>query len=341
MYHRAVITEFGGPNVLKIIEEESLPEPGPSQVRIKVLAAGVAFTDTMIRKGKYPDVKEKPPFTPGYDMVGAVDKLGSDVTDLTVGQRVADLTVIGSHSEYIILDADRLVAVPDDLDPEIAAALVLTYVTAYQMLHRFAEIQSGDKILVHGAAGGVGTALVQLGKLQELKIFGTDETSKVELIQEQGGIPIDYQTQDFVEVIKKQAPGGVDAVLDPIGGSHFKRSFDCLASGGHLIGYGFYNAIVGKGGSIPLDFIRLSFWNLLPNQRSAEFYSIGPLRKKHPDWFRQDLTHLFQLASEGIIMPVVWKRFTLDQLAEAHRMMDNAASKGKVIITFDDQSALG
>lgn len=335
MYRRAVITEFGGPDVLEIVEEESLPEPGPGQVRIKVLAAGVAFTDTMIRKGKYPDVKETPPFTPGYDMVGIIDKLGPDVDTFQVGQKVADLTVIGAHSEYICLDSDRLVAVPESLNPDEAVALVLTYVTAYQMLHRIAKVQPGETILVHGAAGGVGTALVQLGKTEALEIFGTDSTEKLGLVEKLGARPIDYQKQDFVAIINKESPEGVDVVFDPIGGAHLRRSFAALAKGGRMVGYGFYNAIVGKGGSIPLDFIRLSLWNLLPNHRSAKFYSIGPLRKNHPDWFRQDLNHLFQLAVEGKIKPIISKQYKLDQLAEAHRNIDNAQSKGKIIITFD------
>lgn len=302
-----------------------------------MLAAGVAFTDTMIRKGQYPDVKAKPPFTPGYDMVGVVDKMGPDIESIKVGQQVAALTVIGAHSDYICVEVDRLVLVPDDLDPEDAVVLVLTYVTAYQMLHRIAEVKPGERILVHGAAGGVGTAMIQLGKLHDLEVFGTDATLKIDLIQGLQAFPIDFQTQDFFEVINKNTPEGVDAVFDPIGGSHLKRLFDCLAQGGRLVGYGFYNAVVGKGGSIPLDFIRLSFWNLLPNHRSAEFYSIDPLRKKHPDWFKKDLKQLFRLAIDGKIKPVVWKRYSLDKLAEAHQMIVNAESKGKVIIRFDDK----
>jgi NADPH2:quinone reductase len=167
-YKRVIITEFGGPEVLEVIEEEVLPEPGPGEVRVKVLATSATFTDTMIRKGKYPDVKEKPPFSPGYDVVGVVDKLGEGVTGLKSGQMVADLTVIGAYAEYICLPASRLVPVPDGLDPAEAVSLVLSYVTPYQMLHRSAKIQRGQRILVHGAGGAVGTAMLQLGKLLDL-----------------------------------------------------------------------------------------------------------------------------------------------------------------------------
>ncbi len=135
-YKRVVISEFGGPEVLKVIEEKNLPEPGNGEVRIKVLATSAAFTDTLIRKGIFPEVKRKPPFSPGYDMVGIVDKLGENTTKLKIGQKVAELTVIGAYSEYICLPEDRLVPVPDELDAAEAVSLVLSYVTAYQMLYR-------------------------------------------------------------------------------------------------------------------------------------------------------------------------------------------------------------
>mgnify|MGYP000111973144 CR=1 FL=1 len=163
-YKKVVISEFGGPEVLHIIEEPSLPEPEAGEVRIKVLATSAAFTDVMIRKGKYPDVKEKPPFSPGYDMVGIVDSLGEGVTGFQVGQKVADLTVIGAYSEYICLAASRLTPVPDEVDPAEAVSLILSYVTAYQMLHRTANVKAGQSVLIHGAGGAGGTAMIQLGK---------------------------------------------------------------------------------------------------------------------------------------------------------------------------------
>ena len=164
-YNRVIITKFGGTEVLKVIEEAVLPEPKPGEVRVKVLVTSAAFTDVMIRNGKYPDVKEKPPFSPGYDMVGIVDKLGEGVTRFKAGQRVADLTIIGAYSEYICLPESRLIPVPDGLDSAEAVSLILSYVTAYQMLHRVAKVKQGQHILVHGAGGAVGTAMLQLGNL--------------------------------------------------------------------------------------------------------------------------------------------------------------------------------
>lgn len=335
VYNRIVITEFGSPDVLEIIEETILPEPGPGQVRVKVLASGVAFTDTMIRKGQYPDVKQKPPFSPGYDLVGVIDKLGDGVTDLALGQRVAELTVTGAHSEYLCLDADNLVPVPDPLDPAEAVSLVLSYVTAHQMLHRVASVQPGERILVHGAGGAVGSAMLQLGQLLDLEMYGTASQPKHDLVSELGATPIDYKHEDFVERIAAETGDGVDAVFDPIGGEHFKRSFQTLRRGGKLVAYGFYNAVMGHGGSVPLDFIRLQLWKFLPNGRSTAFYSIGPWRHKHPDWFRQDLSDLFGLLGEGKIKPVIWKRISLDQVPRAHKLIEQAAPQGKIIVTMD------
>ena len=227
-YKRVVITEFGSPKVLKEIEETKLPEPESGEVRVKVLVTSAAFTDVMIRMGKYPGVKQKPPFSPGYDLVGVVDKLGEAANRFEVGQRVADLTVTGAYSEYVCLPERRLTPVPDGLDPAEAVSLVLSYVTAYQMLHRVAKVKSGQRILIHGAGGAVGTAMIQLGNLLGLEIYGTASKSKHELVASLGATPIDYQTEDFVERIYTLTGDGVDASFDPIGGEHLKRSFSVL-----------------------------------------------------------------------------------------------------------------
>ena len=183
-YKRVIIKEFGSPEVLEVIEEPNLPEPKSGEIRVKVLVTSAAFTDTMIRKGVYPDVKEKPPFSPGYDMVGVVDKLGEGTSKFRVGDRVCDLTIIGSYSEYICVSENHLVPVPDSIDPGEAVSLVLTYVTAYQMLHRVAKVETGQSILVHGAGGAVGTALLELSRLKNLNIFGTASAGKHESLKQ-------------------------------------------------------------------------------------------------------------------------------------------------------------
>ncbi|MBT3712217.1 MAG: alcohol dehydrogenase catalytic domain-containing protein, partial [Anaerolineae bacterium] len=154
-YKKVVLNEFGGPEVLQVVEEANLPEPGAGEVRIKILAASATFTDTMVRKGIYFGFKETPPLSPGYDMVGIVDKVGSGVSGLTPGLLVADLIVYGAYTEYMLRPADSLVPVPAELDPAEAVSMVLSYVSAYQMLHRVAKVKRGQSILVHGAGGAV------------------------------------------------------------------------------------------------------------------------------------------------------------------------------------------
>ena len=338
-YKRVVMTEFGGPEVLRMIEETELPEPNPGEVRVNVLVTSAAFTDVMIRKGKYPDVKEKPPFSPGYDMVGVVDKLGEGATRFEIGQQVADLTVIGAYSEYLCLPESRLTPVPEGLDPAEAVSLVLSYVTAYQMLHRVAKVKPGQRILVHGAGGAVGTAMVQLGKLLDLEMYGTASQSKCKLVKQLGATPIDYKGEDFVERILSLTGDGVDAVFDPIGGDNFKRSFRALRRGGKLVAYGFYHAVLGRGGSIPLDFLRLKLWNILPNGRSTTFYSIGALRQKQPDWFSEDLEKLFDWLAQGKIKPVIAKRMPLAEARRAHELIEGAGVQGKIVLTVKDTAA--
>ena len=335
-YKRVIIRRFGGREVLELIEEEQVPEPAPGEVRIRVLVAGAAFTDVMIRKGMYPEVKQKPPFALGYDLVGVVDKLGDGAGRFRQGELVADMTVIGAYSEYICLPESRLSKVPEGVDPAEAVSLILTYVTAYQMLHRVAHVTYGQRLLVHGAGGAVGTAVLQLGQLLGLDMYGTASSSKHELVSRLGATPIDYEQEDFVERIRNLTGDGVNVALDPIGGDNFKRSFSVLRQGGSLVAYGFYKAVVGKSDNIPVAFVRLALWNILPNGRSATFYSIGACRRKHPAWFSEDLTHLFDLLKRRKIKPVIAERMPLCDVARAHEMLENGNVHGKIVLHVSD-----
>ncbi len=329
-YKKVILNQFGGPDVLQVIEEKTLPEPGMGEARVKVLAASATFTDTMVRKGIYYGFKEIPPLSPGYDMIGVVDKLGAGGNGLKVGQMVADLTVFGAYTEYMIRPEDKLVPVPEGLDPAEAVSMVLSYITAYQMLHRVARVQRGQKILVHGAGGAVGTALLELGVLHGLEIYGTASKSKHELVQSLGATPIDYKNEDFL--VRMQTIGGVDVVFDAIGGENFKRSFKSLKKGGILVPYGFYNQAQGRGGNVALDFMKVALWNMLPNGRRTSFYSIGALRDKNPKWFKEDLGALFGLLKEGRIKPSVERRMKLEDAREAHELIENAAVKGRIVL---------
>lgn len=335
-YNRIVISEFGSAEVLQKVSEKELPRLKKGQVRVKVLTTSACFTDTLIRRGLYLGVKKKPPFSPGYDLVGIVDELGEEVKNPSIGQKVADLTVIGAYSEYICLDANSVVPVPENLDNAETVSLILSYLTAYQMLHRSANIKKGQTILIHACSGAVGTAMLQLGKLLNLKMYGTASKSKHKFIQEMGAIPIDYKNEDFVEVIKEKEPDGIDAVFDPMGGDYFPRSLSLLRKQGTLVGFGFQNSASGKGGNVVLDFFKVKWWNLLPNKPAANFYVITSMRERHPDWFKNDLSELFKLLSERKIKPVIGKIMKLDQAVEAHKLVENFEVKGKIVLSIND-----
>jgi NADPH:quinone reductase-like Zn-dependent oxidoreductase len=331
-YQRVIIREFGPPEVLQVIEEPHLPEPKPGQIRVRVLATSAAFTDTMVRKGVYPNVKEKPPFSPGYDMVGVVDKTGEGTGKFKTGDRVCDLTVIGSYSEYLCVYEDKLMAVPESVDPGEAVSLILTYVTAYQMLHRVAKVRTGQSILVHGAGGAVGSALLELARLENLNIFGTASAEKHGSLQQFGATLIDYRQENFVEKIKRLAPGGIDFAFDGLGWQSFKRSLKTIKPGGLLIAYGFSNAVKQGKTALILDFIRFKLMSILPGSRRKTFYSITDLRSQHPDWFANDLNRLFELLSNSKIKPSIWKRMPLSDARQAHELIEQSRPVGKIIL---------
>ena len=281
-YQHVVIEHTGGPEVLRLVEDE-LQAPGAGQARVKILAADVSFSDVNIRRGRYPGAP-RPPFTPGYAMVGVVDQLGPEAAAPAVGQRVAALTFYGGYSQYIILPANELVPVPADVDPADAVTLILNYVAAYQMLHRVAHVTRSQRILVHGAAGGVGTAFLELGREEGLEIYGTASKPKHALVARLGGIPIDYRTEDFVERIAALTSGvGVDAVFDPMGSAHLQRSLKATRKRGTAVAYGFYEA-ANRGSNVVLDvlsqYVQLALASLPPQRKRVAFYDISTDEEK-------------------------------------------------------------
>jgi NADPH:quinone reductase-like Zn-dependent oxidoreductase len=258
------VSRFGGPEVLDLVNETVLPDPGPSEVRIKVLAAGTGFTDSFIRRGRYPDFKGPLPFTPGYELVGIVDKIGPGAAELREGQTFADLCVVGGYAQYAIRPVRFLVPVPDGVDASEAVCIPLAYLTAFQMLTRYRRLPAGATILVIGASGTVGAALLDLARYFGLKAIGTCSAANMSLVEKYGAAPIDYRVGDFVATVRRLTaarPGGagVDAAFDAIGGAHFARSFACLARGGLLVGYGSQAMAIGSEGlaSAGLGLLRL------------------------------------------------------------------------------------
>ena len=336
-YKHILAMQAGGPQVLQLREEE-LPEPKAGEVRVKILAAGVAFSDILIRQGKYPGIPAFP-FTPGYDLVGVIEKCGASVQERVTGQRVAALTQWGSYSQYLCLPEREVVPVPEHVDPVEAVSMVLNYVTAYQMLHRAAHVKAGERILVHGAAGGVGTALLQLGNLLHLDMYGAASTAKQQVVTSLGATPIDYTKEDFVARIRTLTGDGVDAVFDAIGGEHFRHSFQALRSGGRFIGYGFTLENLSRGdllSGVLRTLPKLAYWSMLPNGKRAQWYAIAGaligMKNQHPEWFREDLTKLFALLAEGKIKPVIAERLPLEEVAHAHELIERAQIQGKLVL---------
>ena len=334
-YAQVVLTSFGGPENLTLKTVDTLPEPGPGEVRVCVLVTSAAFTDVMIRKGLYPDVRQKPPFVLGYDLVGVVDALGPGVGGWSVGDRVADLTTIGAYSEYICLPADHLTRVPDGVADEDALAMILSAVTPYQMLHRVAKAQAGQSLLIHGAGGAVGSAMLQLARDAGISAFATDVAAKHDLIRGFGAVPIDADAED--EALREAVGDGVDFVFDPLGGESLSRSLHALKPGGMLIAFGFQNEVLGRGGSIPLDFVKLKFWDWLPNGHATAFYSIGAMRRTHPDWFREDLAALFDMLAAGRIDPAIAEVVPLSDVRRAHERLEAGEVQGKLVMRVSER----
>ena len=335
-YQHVVINRFGGPEVLKLETVQDLPEPGAGEIRIKVLCAGTGFTDTIIRAGQYPGVKNKPPFTIGYDWVGIVDKLGPGVRNWKPGDMAADMSVIGGYSQYLCVSANRAIPVPAKLDPAEAVCMPLSYGTAYQMLTRLKQLKRGDSCLVHAAAGAVGTALLELGREMGLIMYGTASSGKHDVVRRFGGIPIDYRNEDFETRILEETGGeGVDIVFDAIGARNWSRSFRCLKKGGLLVGYGALQMSTGeeKLPSLLWGFAKLAvFWNLLPNQKNSLFYNIQTRRDKKPVEFKNDIETLMQWLKDGRLKPAIAAKRPLNDAREVHREIEEARIAGKVVL---------
>lgn len=336
-YLRVVIDEYGGPELLRLVAEASPLEPGPGQVRVRVMAAGTGFTDTAIRRGNYPDKNRHLPFTPGYDLVGEVEKLGPGVTGLTVGQWVADMSVIGGYSQYCVLPAANLVPIPKTLDPAEAACLPLAYMTAYQMLVRLRQFRPGDRVLIQGASGAVGTALVDLGHCMGLNMVGTCSLGKFDLVRRLGATPLDYRRADMIDEALRLSDGGFDGIFDAIGGhSHWARMMGCLRPGGWLIGYGAHYIARGEDSmaSVLWGFAKVFLWWswACRNGQRATFYHIQHRRRKKPDEFKEDLDRLAGMLARGEIHPVVAERRPLADARVVHEAIDAGRISGKVIL---------
>jgi NADPH:quinone reductase-like Zn-dependent oxidoreductase len=335
---RVVVAQHGGPEVLQPVQE-ALPEPRAGEVRVKVLAAGVSAYDLMFRSsGAFPGAPHVP-FTLGEDIVGVVDALGEGVsTDASStfepGEIVATPTfclgVGGGYVEYVCLPANELVFVPSGVDPAQAVCLVVNYLTAYMVMHRVAKVRGGERILVHGAAGGVGSALLELGRLAGLEMYGTASKYNHELVTALGATPIDYRTEDFCQRIHDLTGDGVDVVFDPIGGARqLWRSYRALRSDGRLVWFGVAAAKRQGLRVIPFTLLMRTLLALIPDGKQAP---LTPDLGKEPAWYRSTLAELLDLLAAGQIQPVVAARIPLAEAARAHELLERGGYAGKVVL---------
>jgi NADPH:quinone reductase-like Zn-dependent oxidoreductase len=353
---RVVVERFGGPEVVKVIDDQ-VPQPGPGEVRVRVLAAGVSYTDAMLRAGSYLGVP-KPPFTPGYELVGAVEELGPGCSRLRVGDRIGTLTVWGADAERVCVLEANAVEVPEDLDPAQIMSLIFTHMTAYQLLHRTARIKRGESLLVHGAAGRVGTAVLELGAVAGARMYGTASERDRGAVEQLGAMFIDYRNENFLTRVRELTGGdGVDVVLDGFGGGLSLQSFRALRRGGRLVVYG-HSGTVAHGRRSWRGWINwyattatVSLWGLLSPGRRVLVYRIQKLRRGHqwfpvaarralpvgggprdPQWFREDFGALLELLRQGKIHPVVAERLPLADARRAHELLTSSADKGKLVL---------
>lgn len=338
-----VVRRYGPPNVFEL---QQLPDPQPKagEVLIRVKTIGVNFADLMQRMGIYPG-SPKPPFVPGLEIAGVVEKTadggkGGEGEALRVGDAVMAFTDFRAYAEWAAVPATQVHRLPPGMRFEDGAAIPANYLTAYHAMFTMGNLQPGDRILIHGAAGGVGIAAVQLAHTRDLVIFGTAGPTKQEYLRKIGvDHPIDYQKSDFVEVVKKYAADGIEMVMDPIGGKSFSRSFECLGPVGRLVVYGFSAGASPDGKRSPLRLARAYLetprfhpLKLMEKNAAVIGVNLGRVRARG-SLLRKELEDIFRLYADGKIKPVISKTFLLEQAAEAHQYMQDRKNIGKVILS--------
>jgi NADPH2:quinone reductase len=329
-YRAQMITRPGGPDVLQPV---NLPiaEPGPGELRVAVRAAGVGATDLTMLAGDYM-FAPKIPFVAGYEIAGAVEAIGADVTGFNIGQRVAALTVYGGFAERLVRGAEHFVPIPDEVPDIEAVAAILNYVTAWQMIHRVANVRAGQTALVTGAGGGVGTALLQLLGLAGVKTYGAASAKKHGLVAGLGATPLDYQLGPIDRLVRAHEPAGVDFAFDAIGGANIGPCLRATRRGGMVVGYGFM-AVDGAPAKVRM------FWDLFIGAplrgRRGKFYGITLLYRKNAKPFHEDLPKILALVAHKEISPVISATFPLREAKRAIELLATGTAEGKIVLTCD------
>ena len=335
-----VLTGLGGTEVVTARTATS-SAPGPHGVLVRTEAAGVAFAEVQMLRGRYP-AQPRFPFVPGYDLVGEVVAVGRAVTSCRVGQRVAAMPRTGAWADYVEVRDRDVVPVPDDVDGAEAVAVVLNGVTAWQLLHRAANVHSGQTVLVHGVGGGVGTLLAQLCALAGVRVIGTASASRHDVLRPLGAELIDHRTEDVAARVRELAPDGVDAVFDPLGAESLDRSWELLAPGGTLVSYGSSSTMHDEDAwwrPYVRVLRRIGRWELLrvlgrTAGRSARLYYV---RTNHE--YTKDLTELLRLVSSGRLRPLIGRRMALRDAAEALDTHMSGRVTGRIVLLPDHAPA--
>tara|TARA_B100001094_G_scaffold27165_1_gene22635 strand:+ start:168 stop:1190 length:1023 start_codon:yes stop_codon:yes gene_type:complete len=334
------ITKAGSPSVLKI-QDIDMPSPSEGEVCIEVCYAGINFADTLMRLGLY---QPRPPFpfTPGYEVSGTIHSIGSGVTEFEVGQRVVAAMPTGGQCSHVTVKVSRVIPIPDDMGLDEAAAMPVTYLTAHHMLHYLGHLKKGDTVLIHGGAGGVGTAALQLCQWAGIeKVWATASGHKAEIIKSFGGIPIDRHNEDFTQIVKDATNNrGVDHILDPIGGDNLTRSLSCLAEGGRLYTYGLSSAAPTSKRSLLKAFFALrktpKFDALRLMTRNRGVFGVHMGTWKDEEAMSQQLNRIIEGVKEGHLKPVIDSVFDAKDVAKAHQHLHDAKNVGKVLLRFSE-----
>jgi NADPH2:quinone reductase len=321
-FRSTLVTERGAGKVQ--IVEKPLREPAAGEARIRILATAVAQDDIAVQAGTRP-VLPKLPFVPGYSFVGSVDAVGAGVSEVATGDRVAALTQFGSHAEVIYWPASELVRVPDGLDAAATAPLILNYLVAYQVLHRVAKVKANDTVLIVGASGGCGTALLQLGRVAGLKMYGLASRGKHHILHEHGATAIDYQSEDFVDVLRQTEPNGIDFVFNGMDADTFECGLKVLRRGGTLVHFGGPASMRGLLWLVA----KLLFYNLLPNGKTIKGYGTHRLGV---DTFKPDWNALFDLLAHGEIQPLIATIYPILEAPQAYAMLESGQVVGNVVL---------
>lgn len=337
---RVVITKAGGVSAITTQSME-LPMPSQGEVRIKVAYAGINFADLLMRMGFY---QPRPPFpfTPGYEVSGVVDALGENVSGLEVGQKVVAAMQRGGQASFVVAPIDRVIPLPEGFSLKAAASTPVTYMTAHHMLHHLGHLRPEDKVLIHGGAGGVGTAALQLCKWAGVKqVWATSSKPKHHIIKQYDARPIDRHNEDFEAIIKSETNGtGVDHILDPIGGDHLRRSLSCLAEGGRLYTYGLSAAAPTGKRSILKAFFALrkspKFDPLRLMNRNRAVFGVHMGTWSNEAVMHKQLARIVEGIQSGHLEPIVDRIFDAENIRDAHQYIHDAKNIGKVLLRFHD-----